>query len=104
MKKENAKILELACGPGNISQYVLNKRPDFELFGIDLAPGMIKLAKQNNPTAKFKVMDVKKINSLNTRYDGIICGFCLPYFSKTETIQLIKDSSNLLAKGGILYL
>jgi len=41
----NPKILEIGCGPGNITKYVLGKRPDLKLTAIDIAPNMIKLAK-----------------------------------------------------------
>lgn len=47
----NVKILEIATGPGNVVKYILCKRPDFKIFGIDLSPNMIELAKQNNPQA-----------------------------------------------------
>jgi ubiquinone/menaquinone biosynthesis C-methylase UbiE len=104
IKKQNAGILELACGPGNITNYLLNKRGDLKIFGIDLAPNMIELAKQNNPSAEFKVMDCREIVSLNKTYDAIMCGFCLPYLSMPETQKLIADCSFLLNTGGILYL
>ncbi|MES2761382.1 MAG: class I SAM-dependent methyltransferase [Bacteroidota bacterium] len=104
IKKQNAGILELGCGPGNITQYLLKKRPDFKLLGLDLAPVMIELAKVNNPTAEFEVMDCREINSLNKTFDGIMCGFCLPYISKEETIQLINDSYNLLNPEGVIYI
>ena len=42
---ENATILEIGCGPGNITKYLLNKRPDFRIEGIDISPNMIELAK-----------------------------------------------------------
>ncbi len=97
-------ILEIGCGPGNITQYVLSKNPKLEVFGIDLAPGMIELAKLNCPGASFDVMDCRQICSLKTKYDGIIAGFCLPYLKKAEMQRLVEDLSNLLLPGGVLYL
>jgi 2-polyprenyl-3-methyl-5-hydroxy-6-metoxy-1,4-benzoquinol methylase len=102
--KQNASILELGCGPGNISKYLLKKRPDFKLFGIDLSANMIELAKINNPLTEFEVMDCRDINSLNKTFEGIMCGFCLPYLSKEEAIQLINDSSKLLNPNGVIYI
>ena len=103
IKKQNAKIFEIACGPGNITKYILSKRPDFNIMAIDIAPNMIKLAKENNPTANFKIMDCREIETLADEFDGIICGFCLPYLSKEECNKLVKDCSKLLNKGGIFY-
>lgn len=104
IKKQNASVLELACGPGNITKYILEKRPDLKIFGIDLAPNMLELAKQNNPSAEFKVMDCREIKNLNQKFDAVMCGFCLPYLSKEEAIKLIEDVSKLLNPGGVFYI
>lgn len=69
-----------------------------------MAPNMLALAKINNPTAHFQLMDCRAIDTLNSKYDGIICGFCLPYLSKQDCLKLIQDSRALLNVDGILYL
>ena len=101
---ENSKILELGCGPGNITKYIHTKRPDFKIEAIDVAPNMIELAKKNCPEVTFKVMDIRHINQLQSIYNAIICGFCIPYISQSELIQLITDANQLLTESGILYL
>ncbi len=102
--KQKAKLLEIGCGPGNITKYLLTQRPDFEIFGIDIAPNMVELAKRNNPTANFAVMDSRQIRNLDKKYDGIISGFCLPYLSQTESNELISNSYDLLNDNGLIYL
>jgi 2-polyprenyl-3-methyl-5-hydroxy-6-metoxy-1,4-benzoquinol methylase len=104
VKKENAKIFEIGCGPGNITRYLLRKRPDFEIEAIDVAPNMIQLAKINNPTATFKEMDCRDISAMNLIFDAIMCGFCIPYLSKEDCAKLINDSAELLNSNGIIYL
>ncbi len=101
---KNPQILEIACGPGNITKYLLKKRPDFKILGMDLSLNMIGLAKINNPKAEFILMDCRKINVIDKKYDGIMCGFCLPYLSKKECVKLISDSYKLLQYKGLLYL
>jgi len=102
--KDKAKLLEIGCGPGNITKYLLTKRPDFDIFGIDIAPNMIELAKINNPTASFGIMDCRQIDEIKSKYDGIICGFCLPYLSQKDSRKLIADSYHLLNENGLIYL
>ena len=102
--KPHAKLLDVGCGPGNITKYLLSKRPDFNIFGIDMAPNMIALARENNPSASFTVMDIRQIRSLATTYDGIICGFCLPYLSPEEAHELISNTYELLNNNGLIYL
>lgn len=98
---ENSTILEIGCGPGNITKYLLNKRPDFRIEGIDILPNMIELAKANNPTADFKVMDCREIDKLQSKFDGIICGFCFPYLSEFDSSKLVKGCGNLLNDKGV---
>lgn len=102
--KNNAKIFEIATGPGNVIKYILCKRPDFKVFGIDLSSNMIELAKLNNPEAEFTVMDCRDIHVIDTKFDGILCAFCLPYLSKEESLKLITDASLLLEPDGVLYI
>lgn len=101
--KKNAVILELGCGPGNITRYILKNRPDFNVLATDFAPAMVDLAKQNNPAAQCQVLDCREINALNKKFDAIIIGFCMPYLSIDECIKLVHDCAGNLATGGALY-
>lgn len=99
-----SEVLELACGPGNITKYLLSKRPDLKIRATDLAPNMLKIAKEENPGAELQLLDCRDILALNRKFQGILAGFCLPYLSEAESVKLIADSSQLLYNGGVLYL
>ncbi|MGL5890155.1 MAG: class I SAM-dependent methyltransferase, partial [Bacteroidia bacterium] len=102
--KQDSTVFEIGCGPGNITQHILRKCPGFLVFGIDAAPAMVELAKQNNPAAKFEVMDCRNISTINEKFDAVICGFCLPYLAKDDAELLIRDAAALLHQNGIFYL
>lgn len=104
LPRPDAKVLEIGCGPGNIARYLLAKLPQLQLLGIDAAPNMIALAKANNPTAQFAVMECSAIDGLADLFDGIIAGFCLPYLSPTETATFLHQCHRLLSVGGCLYI
>jgi len=104
LKKHNASILEIGCGPGNITKYLLTKNPDLNIKGIDISENMVELARKNNPSAKFEIMDTRKIHRINEKFDAIVCGFCIPYLSQSDCLKLITDCKNLLTESGILYL
>ena len=101
---DDAAILDIACGPGNIIKYLLDRNPAYKILGIDLSPNMLDLARINNPSAWFQLMDCREIGTIKQRFDGITCGFCLPYLTLEETRRLIADVSSLLIPGGIFYL
>jgi predicted TPR repeat methyltransferase len=104
IKKENAKVLDIACGPGNVTKYLLNEKPKLIVLGIDLATNMIELARSNNPNASFKVMDCRSISSFPEKFDAVVGAFCLPYLSREETLKLVNDISVLLNDQGVCYL
>ena len=103
-KEPSPSLLDIACGPGNITRYLLDRLPTARILGTDLAPAMIELARVNCPTASFEVMDCRKTDQLNQQFDGVVAGFCLPYLNPEEADQLIGDISHLLKKNGLLYL
>jgi cyclopropane fatty-acyl-phospholipid synthase-like methyltransferase len=103
IETKNSEILEIGCGPGNITKHLISKRPDFKILGLDIAPNMIKLAIKNNPLAKFEVKDIRTIDNIERNFDAIISGFTLPYLSCKERIKFIQDCENILSKNGILY-
>jgi ubiquinone/menaquinone biosynthesis C-methylase UbiE len=104
IQKEDADIFEIATGPGNVTRYLKSKRPDFRILGIDLAPNMVDLAKKNNPDVDFRLMDCRDISSINKKFDGVMCGFCLPFLSKEEVRALFRDVSAMLNSPGYFYL
>ncbi|MCK0158520.1 class I SAM-dependent methyltransferase [Cellulophaga sp. F20128] len=102
--KPNASVLEIGCGPGNITKKLLTKNPNLKLLGIDVSENMITLAKQNNPTAEFRQMDCRDLGNLQNKFDAIVCGFCIPYLSETDCATLIQNCNKLLHRDGVLYL
>ena len=101
---KSPNILDLACGPGNISKYILNRKSKAKLIGIDLSEKMLERARNNNPEAEYRKMDIREIDQLKVKFQGIICSFGTPYLSKKETTSLILNANNLLSENGVFYL
>lgn len=97
-------ILDIGCGPGNITRYLLHKRPELHITGLDVAPAMLELAQHYNPKACFLQMDCRDLRTLKPGYTGIVCGFCIPYLSQEDIRVLLQDCERLLTDGGCLYI
>ena len=104
LKNQKASILDIGCGPGNIMRYLLKRNPGYKLMGTDLSPNMLKIAKKNNPSASFRLLDNRKIKEIEENFDGVICSFCIPYLNKKEVLCLLNDTYELLRPNGIFYL
>ncbi|MBX2980284.1 MAG: class I SAM-dependent methyltransferase [Flavobacteriales bacterium] len=101
----NARVLDVGCGPGNISRYLLEHSPELRIKGIDIAEGMLEQARMLCRGAHFEHMDVRDLSLWkNERFDAAVCGFILPYLHPLEAEQLIADLSRLVHQGGKVYL
>lgn len=103
IEKEDAQVLELGCGPGNITKYIHKQKPNYSILATDTAQSMIKLGKINVPKAQFQLLDVRNMLSLNSTFDAILGGFVVPYLTPKETEQFIANSFQMLNNNGILY-
>ena len=104
IRTNKPKILELGCGPGNVTKLLKIRFPQAQIMAIDLAPNMIAIARQQLPDVDFKIMDVRTILSISEKFDAVMCSFCLPFLSTMDAQKLITDCAYLLNQGGVLYL
>ena len=101
---KSCKLLEIGCGPGNITKYLWEQNNDFSIVAIDISEEMVKYAKSNVPTADVFRLDCRDVKRINLIFDAVVCGFCLPYLDKTESNKLIQDIASMLHPGGWLYM
>jgi ubiquinone/menaquinone biosynthesis C-methylase UbiE len=69
-------VLDLACGPGTLSRRLADQvSPGGEIVGVDLAPGMIEVARAARiPNARFEVMDIERLTFADASFDAAVCG------------------------------
>ncbi|TNE52826.1 MAG: class I SAM-dependent methyltransferase [Bacteroidetes bacterium] len=101
---QNARILDLACGPGNLARYLLDQRRDLQLLGIDFAPEMIELAKKNVPEAAFECRNVLEYEMTTSEWSVILISFLLPYLKPEEAIELLDKVQRQLSQKGLLFI
>ncbi len=100
--KDNSDVLDLACGPGNISKYLLQKK-NLNIKGYDLSTEMIKLAEKNIPTGKFFQKSIINFKTKG-KVDLIINGFGIPYLEFSQVIKSLECSYENLKSDGLFYI
>lgn len=99
-----ARVLELGCGPGNLTRALLRRRPDLRWLATDPAPNMLRLAARNNPGLRCQRLAAHEIGQLTEPFEAVVAGFCLPYLAPAEAAQLTRDAATRLTPGGLCYL
>jgi len=98
------RVLDLACGPGTMSRRLsLLVAPGGEVVGIDLAPGMIEVARKAQiPSARFEVMDIERLAFADASFDAAVCGHGLQFAPELavalrETRRVLRSHARFVA-------
>ena len=95
---ENSIVLDLACGTGVLTPYLLQTSAK-SIVGLDISPKMIEVAKTkyDDPRVLFQSGD---FYDLNGAYTHIICYNAYPHFLDREGFA--KKAFEVLSENGIL--
>jgi ubiquinone/menaquinone biosynthesis C-methylase UbiE len=98
------RILDLACGPGTLSRRLAAMvSPSGEVVGVDLAPGMLALAKSMNiPSTRFELMDIEQLTFADASFDAAVCGHGLQFVpdlhrALSEARRVLRPMGRLVA-------
>lgn len=101
---EGDALLDIGCGPGNISSYLQSKIAGLEIHGLDFSEPMLSIAKDNIDGGTFYCMDCRDVAQIGRTFDAVISGFCTPYLTQEECGKLIKDIGKITSTNGVVYL
>lgn len=93
------KVLEIGCGPGEISNYLWMKGLD--ITGIDYSAEMINTAKEFNSSIDYKVGDVFNLDYENETIAGIAAPFLIVNFDADEVAEAFKEINRVLIQNGV---
>jgi ubiquinone/menaquinone biosynthesis C-methylase UbiE len=94
--RSGMKVLDLACGPGYISQDIYKKRAN--VIGVDFSAAMIGLAKQAYPHIEFLESDVQQLDFTDETFDCVVMNFGMLHLARPLTA--IKEAARVLKEGG----
>ncbi|GAK53436.1 hypothetical protein U14_04701 [Candidatus Moduliflexus flocculans] len=98
---EPCDILDLACGPAQISQYI-RERIAAKIVGVDLSHGMLNIARKAIPDGEFVQHSI--IDYYDERqYDAVIIGFGIPYLDTEQMERCLANACRLVKREKYLY-
>ena len=98
--KQNLKIIDLACGTGELSRLLSNN--GFKACGLDVSKEMLYVARRKKPGLKFYNKDLRTF-SLKSKYHVATCAFdSLNHITEeSELLTVFKNVYRALRKYGL---
>jgi len=93
---------ELGCGPGRITAHLRDLGLD--VFGIDLSPVMIDLARETYPDLRFEVGSMSALDLPDSALTGIVSWYSIIHTPPGDLPAYVAEFRRVLAPGGHLLL
>ncbi|QNP70602.1 class I SAM-dependent methyltransferase [Streptomyces roseirectus] len=95
-------VADLGSGPGHVTAYLHSL--GLQVFGVDLSPRMVALARQTHPQLRFHVGSMTALDLPDETLGGIFSLFSVIHIPDAELPSLCKEFARVLAPGGYLFL
>ena len=99
---EQLKIIDIGCGPGELISQIHAKSASIAITGLDFSEEMIKVSQLRNSDSEHFILDVNDLDTINKRYDILICTHSLPYYKDIQ--ETLNKFYNKLNQDGTIYL
>ncbi|MFG2196396.1 class I SAM-dependent DNA methyltransferase [Streptomyces sp. NPDC048639] len=95
-------VVELGCGPGRVTAHLRNL--GLEVFGIDLSPVMIDLAREAYPDLRFEVGSMDALDLADGELSGIVSWYSVIHAPPQDMPTYFAEFGRILAPDGHLLL
>ena len=99
---KSGNVLDVACGKGGSSRYLLNYYPAEAITGINISEKQLATCRQNLPGATFLLMDASTLDFKDDTFDNILCVESAFHFDTRESF--IAEAYRVLKPNGCLAL
>ncbi|MGW3996829.1 class I SAM-dependent DNA methyltransferase [Amycolatopsis sp. NPDC004772] len=97
---KSGPVGDLGCGPGRLTGYLASLGLD--VFGVDLSPGMVEVARRTHPGLRFEVGSLAALDLGDGQLAGAVAWYSLIHTPPAELPPVVAELARVLAPGGRL--
>lgn len=96
------QVCDMACGPGQVARYL--RDAGATVFGLDLSPRMIELARRLNPDISFREGNMLTLDLPEETLAGIAAFYAIVNIPEESLPQAFQEMHRVLQPGGLLLI
>jgi len=96
------RVCDVGCGPGHVGRYLAAR--GVEVFGLDLSPRMVELARRLNPGIRFELGDVLGLALPEASLAGIVAFYSLIHLDRRVVTRALGEMTRVMAPGGLMLI
>jgi SAM-dependent methyltransferase len=100
VRASRGPIADVGCGPGHITRFLADRGAD--VFGLDLSPKMIEVAKTRSPAIDFRVGSVLAIDAKDETWGGAVALYSIIHLAGEERALACRELARVLRPGAPL--
>jgi SAM-dependent methyltransferase len=97
-----SRVCDLGCGPGHVTAYLSSRGID--VFGIDLSPAMIDVARRRSHAIQFVVGDMRNLDLPAGSLGGIVSLYAIIHLRRKAVLGVLREMFRVLRPSGRLLL
>lgn len=92
-------VLDVGCGPGHVTAFLAQHGA--EARGLDLAPGMIEVARARVPGSPFEVGDLSALRFADGELGAVVAMYALIHLPRERVAAAVAELARVLRPGGL---
>ncbi len=103
---QNATVMDLGCGPGTVLRLIRKQRPDLTLFGADIDPAIIDIAKKRSTDRRiiFRIASIDNLPFQDSTADIIISSLMFHHLDEPTKRTALNEIRRILVPSGTFLL
>ncbi len=93
---------DVGCGPGRVTAHL--QRLGLEVFGIDLSPAMVGVARRDHPGLRFEVGSMTDLDLPDASLAGLLAWYSLIHVPDDAVPGVLEGFHRVLQAGGVVLL
>lgn len=97
--RNRGPVADLGCGPGHVARYLHGQGVD--VFGIDLSPEMVRVARERNPALEFRTGDMTALDLDDASLGGIVAFYSIVHAEMAGLAPIFSEMRRVLRPDGL---